>query len=108
MMDTLWRLAWALPLVLATGMAAALTLRRFVARTPDTRRPTQRMTLRESLTLSDDTRLHLIEVDRQAFLVVESARHTSLQPTAVASDTTRLPVRFATPWTPRLFKSKAR
>jgi flagellar biogenesis protein FliO len=80
-MDALWRLAWALPLVLAVGAAAILVLKYFVIPAQAARRSARRIELRESLPLSDETRIHLIEVDRRAYLVVESTRQTTLQPT---------------------------
>jgi len=79
-MDSVWRLVWALPLVLAVGFVAVLLLKRYglpaVKHTP----PEQRMSLRESLSLSDGTRTYLIEIDRTPYLLVESTRQTLLQP----------------------------
>lgn len=108
MMETLWRLAWALPLVLLTGMVAVLTLRRFVVPTQGTGQQTQRMNLRESLSLSDDTRVHLIEIDRQVLLIVESSRHTLLQSAPVASTPVHPPNRYGSAWMQRLYKAGSR
>jgi flagellar biogenesis protein FliO len=80
-MDALSRLAWALPLVLFTGVGVMLVLKRFVVPS-DGPSPasTQRLTVSESITLSDDTRVHLLHLDRKsAFLVVESMRNATLQ-----------------------------
>ena len=107
-METLWRLAWALPLVLVTGVVAVLTLRRFVVPTQGTSQPAQRMNLRESLSLSDDTRVHLIEIDGQVFLVVESLRHTLLQSAPIASTPVRPPNRYGPAWMQRLYKAGSR
>ena len=107
-MDTLWRLAWALPLVLTTGVAVMWLLKRFV-RPHELQQPRQRMTLCETLTLANETRVHLIEVDRQAYLLVESAVGTVLQPAS-----SRLPQSARTGadampvWAQRLLKVAAR
>ena len=103
-MDTLWRLAWALPLVLTVGFAVVLMLKRFVVPTAAASQALQRMRLRESLSLPDDTRVHLIEVDRQAYLIIESARHTLLQ----SVEAQRTPVRGAPPWMQRFYKAGSR
>lgn len=80
-METIWRLAWAMPLVLMVGAGMALILKRFVVPGQQPRtQPARRMSVCESLSLSEDTRVHLIEVDCQTFLVVESARHTTVEP----------------------------
>ena len=103
-MDTLYRLAWALPLVLMVGFAVMLMLKRFVVPTVAASQAPQRMSLRESLSLPDDTRVHLIEVDRQAYLIVESTRHTLLQ----SIEAQRTPVRAAPPWMQRFYKAGSR
>ena len=108
-MDTLWRLVWALPLVLVTGFAAMLVLKRFMAASPPATRDIRRLTLRESLTLSEESRLHLIEVDRETYLIIESSRHAALQSIRPpAGEATHLPHRFAPPWVRRFYKGRAR
>jgi flagellar biogenesis protein FliO len=82
-MDILIRLAWALPLVLAVGLAAMLVLRRFVVPAAGGSGPTRRMSVRESLALSDETRAHLVEIDGKPYLIVESLRRTALEPLQV-------------------------
>jgi flagellar biogenesis protein FliO len=77
-MDTMLRLAWALPLVLLVGVLVALILRRFVVLAPTSHRQA-RLSLCESLWLSDDTRVYLLEIDGRACVIVESARQTTLQ-----------------------------
>lgn len=106
----MWRLAWALPLVLMVGAAVVLVLRRFVVPTASAAVPTQRMRMLESLPLSDDTRVHLIEVDGRAYLVVESARHAVLQSAAPlqAGDASRLPIRFGPAWAQRFWRGGPR
>jgi hypothetical protein len=80
-MNSLLRLLWALPLVLAVGAAAMLVLRRFLV--PATSPPgASRVAVRETVALSDHTRVHLLEIDGSGYLVVESTRSASLQPTA--------------------------
>ena len=94
-MDALWRLTWALPLVLLTGMVAMLALKRFLTleRRPGARTPKSVLSLRESLAVSDQTHVHLIAVGRQEYVVVESARHAVIQ----ARDAVSLPRRIR-PW----------
>jgi flagellar biogenesis protein FliO len=75
--DTLWRLAWALPLVCGAGLCAMLILRRLLMTTA-ARRPANRLEAIETLSVSDDTRIVLLELDQQAFLVVESSRQATL------------------------------
>jgi flagellar biogenesis protein FliO len=81
-MDALWRLLWALPLVLALGAAAVLLLKRFIGPVAAARRLGRRMSACESVALSDETRVHLLEVDGKAWLVVESSRHATVQSAA--------------------------
>jgi flagellar biogenesis protein FliO len=108
MTDTLWRLAWALPLVLVTGMAAVLTLRRFVVPAQGPGQQAQRLRLQQSLSLSDETRVHMIEVDRQVFLIVESSRQALLQSTSSASEAVRAPIRLGASWMQRICKTDPR
>lgn len=87
MADALWRLAWALPLVLLTGGVAVLLLKRFVIRgapSSEANRP-GRLLLRESLCVSEQTCVHLIEIDGTPCLLAESSRHATLH--AVSSVT---------------------
>jgi hypothetical protein len=80
-MNSMWRLLWALPLVLAVGAAAMLVLRRFLA-PPTSPRGASRVAVRETLALSDHTRVHLLEIDGGGYLVVESTQSATLQPMA--------------------------
>lgn len=102
-MTTMWRLAWALPLVLAVGVAAMLVIRGLVAPS-QVKRPAQRLSARGSLSLSDKTCVHLIDVDGKDYLVIESAQQTVLQSVTTApGDRSRSPVRFGSPWVRRLY-----
>ncbi len=83
-MDTLWRMAWALPLVLGIGFLAALVLKRFGASASPPAPEAWRIRLHESLSLSNDTRVHVIEVDRQAYMLVESSLQATLQAVSAA------------------------
>jgi flagellar biogenesis protein FliO len=74
MTDTLWRLAWALPLVLLIGGVAVLGLKRFVSTARSEHAGPLRMSRCESLSLSDSLSVHLIEVDSQPYLVAASAQ----------------------------------
>jgi hypothetical protein len=109
MMDTLWRLVWALPLVLLTGAAVMLLLRQFVRPVRATSPAALRMSLRESMSVSNDTRVHLIEADGQTYLLVESPGGTVLQPNQpkLAQDA-RLLGNVGPPWARRLLKAASR
>jgi len=78
-MDTLWRLVWALPLVLLIGVAVMFVLKRFMLPMHTKTHQALRMNLCESISLSNATRVHLIEVDHQPYLIAESTPHTALQ-----------------------------
>ncbi len=98
-LDTVWRIMWALPLVLAVGMVAVLILRRFLGPAKHMHRKAQRMSLHESLSVSDDTRVHLIEVDGGRYLIVESARQAALQAlNGGAGDVARSTAQLRLPW----------
>jgi len=73
MTDALWRLLWALPLVLALGVGAMFALGRLVrtGARPDAGRRLRHL---ESLALADGARLHLVELDRRALVLAESAQ----------------------------------
>jgi flagellar biogenesis protein FliO len=96
-MNALWRLTWALPLVLAVGAAAMIVLRRFVVPAASEKRGVQRMTICEMLPLSEHTQVHLIEVDGSSYLIVESTQNAALEPLLV---TTREPSRRHVPLQP--------
>ena len=78
-MDTLWRLVWALPLVLITGAAIVCVLKQVIVRNGASQSETRRMQLRESLCVSPQTRVHLVELDRRPYILVESEHGTVLQ-----------------------------
>jgi flagellar biogenesis protein FliO len=75
---SLWRLTWALPLVLALGVLAVLALRRFGARGRASSQPS-RLSLGATLVLSDSTRAHCMDLDGRTFLVVESTSSVALE-----------------------------
>lgn len=76
-MDMVWRLTWALPLTVLVGGGIVLLLRQILGQGKFATRTLQRMVKRESLIVSDDTRLHLVEVDGRPYVLVESARSAS-------------------------------
>ena len=76
MTDALWRLAWALPLVLAVGVIAVLAIRRW-GMWQGVGVGAARLRVVESMPVSDETRIHLILVDRQPLLLIESARQVT-------------------------------
>jgi len=100
----MWRLVWALPLVLLSGVGIALLLKRFVVADEGKQAAAERrMHLRESLALSDETRVHLIELDRQAYVVVESKRHITFEIAArEVAAATRVSARSAPTWLQQL------
>jgi flagellar biogenesis protein FliO len=101
--NSLLRLLWALPLVLAVGIAAMLVLRRFVRSGGHGRRDGRRLVSREQLALSDHTRVHLVEIDGQAYLLIESTQHAVLQGlTPQPRETIRTPGRSKPAWLHRL------
>jgi flagellar biogenesis protein FliO len=108
-MNVLWRLLWALPLVFATGIAMMLLLRRFVVPPQAASHDTRRLKLRESLAVSETTRVHLVELDQQSYLVIESERNATLQavPVATAAEVRRPAARFAPGWVRRLGQGRA-
>jgi hypothetical protein len=72
----LWRLAWALPLVLALGVAGAWAAARLgAARAP--REAGARLRVVESVTVSEGLRVHLLELDGRSIAVAESALHVA-------------------------------
>jgi flagellar biogenesis protein FliO len=79
MAKELWTLAWALPAVLILGLVAALVLRRFYTNVHERESQRCRLHLSESLTLSEETRVHLIAIDGETHVLVESARNATLQ-----------------------------
>lgn len=71
MNDSLTRLLWALPLVLALGVVAMLAIKRGLDRLglqgPS---PAEPMRLRQTLALPDGLQAHLLEIDGQSLLVL--------------------------------------
>ena len=108
-MDSLWRLIWALPMVLLTGVAVALLLKRVVQPPPGPARLAARMSVRESMPVSNDTRVHLIESDGQTYLLVESPGGTVLQATqSRASEGKRPRVGLGPRWARHFLKAVSR
>lgn len=107
-MDALGRLAWALPLVLLIGMAALLLLKRVVRATPPSSGHALRLSLRESLSLSDETRVHLIDLDGTACLVVESTRHATLHLPALPAESARATTGAGPAWLRRFYRTSSR
>jgi flagellar biogenesis protein FliO len=91
MMDTVWKLMWALPLVLAVGVAAVLMLKRIVVPSRAAAPSPQRVRTSESLQLSEHTHVHLLDVDGRSYVVVESTRHVEVQVAASDAPTPSLP-----------------
>lgn len=81
--DHLWRLAWALPLVLLIGVLFILALKRWgINRLPGwmpANEPASGLRVAAELAVSDDTRVYLLEAGGQRWLLTESRQHTSTQ-----------------------------
>ena len=77
-MDMLWRLTWVLPFTVLVGGGIILLLRQILGQGKFAPRTLQRMVKQESLIVSDDTRLHLLEVDGRPYVLVESVRSATL------------------------------
>lgn len=93
----LWRLAWALPLVLAIGVLFILGLKRWgiprlpgwLAAAPSAHAAIAPTELRvvADLVVSEDTRVYLLEAAGQRWLLTESRLSASTQPVAPHSRT---------------------
>jgi hypothetical protein len=86
MSESLTRLAWALPLVIVLGALAMLLMRRLLPHWQTPAAPVARLALHESLNVSETTRTHLLSVDGQRMLLVETRDQPStavLLPNAV-------------------------
>ncbi|MET0534973.1 MAG: hypothetical protein ABW171_12170 [Steroidobacter sp.] len=109
-MNAAWKLAWALPLVLAIGVGAMLLLRKFlvpVARQAGDDQP--RMVVRQSLPVSEQTSVHLIEVDGRDYLVVESARQAVVQTlSSAAIEHSHSRWRIGPAWMRRQYEARVR
>jgi flagellar biogenesis protein FliO len=100
-MNSTLRLLWALPLVLAVGATAMFVLRRFVVPVPGTR-SAHRLVARESIALSNETRVHLVEVDGVRCLIVESAQNAVQTLTVQAAASGEAPASLRPAWFRRL------
>jgi len=94
----LWRLSWALPVTVLIGGVIILLLKQILGQGSFPDRTLQRMVKRESLSLSDETRLHLVEVDGRPYVLVESTRHASLHNAPVAPQAARVRGGWSVPW----------
>ncbi|HEY5760122.1 MAG TPA: hypothetical protein VIU34_30075 [Steroidobacter sp.] len=103
-MDALLRLVWALPLVLLTGAVLVLLLKRVMKPLHSSAAFAQRLSLRESLSVSDETRVHLIDLDGTACLLVESTRQATLHLPAVGAKASVSPA--GPRWMQRLYEVK--
>ncbi|HEY6923198.1 MAG TPA: hypothetical protein VI653_07015 [Steroidobacteraceae bacterium] len=97
-MDMLWRLTWALPCTVLIGSGVILLLKQTLRQGTFSRRTLERMVKRESLHISDETHLHLVEVDGRTYVLVESTRNASLHNAPVAAQSTVLRGGVSVPW----------
>jgi hypothetical protein len=75
-MDTLLRLAWALPLVLLIGLGLMLAMKRLMSAE---RASPPAPALSKTLRLSEQTQAHVIDVAGQHYLVIESERSVVIE-----------------------------
>jgi flagellar biogenesis protein FliO len=87
------------------GAIIMLVLRRFVLPASSMSRPIQRMRALESVTLSEATSAHLVEVDGKSYVVIESTRQAVVQ---AVQATPRAQARVGPPWLQRLYKVESR
>ncbi|MGC4061435.1 MAG: hypothetical protein QM749_11560 [Aquabacterium sp.] len=74
----LWRLTWALPLVIAMGIGLIYWLKRMgVGQAPSAVSPQARLV--SSTSVSEHTRVLVIDIDGQQFAVMESTAHIAVQ-----------------------------
>lgn len=84
MVDHLWRLAWALPLVLFIGVLFILALKRWgITRLPGVMPAAAQagvgLHVVAELSVSDQTRVYLIEAGGQRWLLTESRLNAAVQ-----------------------------
>lgn len=80
MNDSLSRLLWALPLVLALGVVAILIVKRSLDRMGVRGRAAiDSMCLRQSMALPDGVQVHLLEVDGKSLLVLSDQGVATVQ-----------------------------
>lgn len=87
MNDPFWRLAWALPLVIAIGLALIYWLKRLGLGQGGSGEPVQPI-VRSSTALTEHTRVLVVEVNLQTFVVFESDVHIAVQPQDAHAHTT--------------------
>jgi hypothetical protein len=75
-MDTLLRLAWALPLVLLVGLGLMLAMKHLLSAE---RATPSAPALSKTLRLSEQTQAHVIEIAGQHYLIIESERSVAVQ-----------------------------
>lgn len=82
--EHLWRLSWALPLVIVIGVGLIFWLKKLglgVASPAASTAGVEPVVL-SNTTLTDQTRVLLVEVAQQRFVVFESSAHIVVQPSA--------------------------
>jgi hypothetical protein len=97
--ESLWRLTWALPLVLVLGIVAMLALRRILqGATGKAVASGDAMVLKQSLKLSDSSTAHLLIVQGKPMLVVEGSHGvSSIELSSAAAR--RMPESLGARWT---------
>lgn len=79
MNEQLWRLAWALPLVIALGLALIYWLKRLGVGQGSAGTANQAV-VRSNTALTERTRVLVVEVGHQVFVVFESEATIAVQP----------------------------
>jgi flagellar biogenesis protein FliO len=95
MTDQLWRLTWALPLVIAIGVLLIHWLKRMGVGTSPDATPAEPVLL-STTALTEHTRVLVIDVAGQQFVVFESSARISVQTDAVQAHQS-IPLAFRRP-----------
>jgi predicted exporter len=104
-MDTLLRLAWALPLVLLTGAALMLVMKRFM---PAQTSAPQAPVLLKTLRLSEHTQAFVIDIEGAQYLLVESQCNALLEAVPGKAGKAGQAAPAVNPWQMRLNRRWAR
>ena len=97
----LWRLTWALPLVIAIGVGLIYWLKRMGVGQSASGSPTEPRLI-SSTAMSEHTRVLIVEVNHQQFVVFESSAQITVQPLDAIG---QLPSPLIFPWRPVRRKS---
>jgi flagellar biogenesis protein FliO len=99
----LWRLTWALPLVIVIGLALIYWLKRMGLGSAASSLPAEPLVL-SNTAVTKHTRVLVVKVNQQVFVVFESTATVAVQPTLSDAHLPAAPLLgghpFAFPWRP--------